>query len=357
MRGKRVVVAPLDWGLGHATRCIPIIRELLKRECEVWVASSGSALSLLHKEFPALNYLKLVPYNATYPRYAPLMIAVFLQIPKFLFVIKKEHKQLENFINQYQIDLVISDNRFGCWSEKIPSIFITHQLTILMPTALRWIQSFINYFNHLFIKKFSTCWVPDSNDANNLTGLLSKKQSFPVKHIGILSRFTRGSSNNTIHYEVAVILSGPEPQRTVLEEIIKPQLVKLKGSTILIRGVVEQHPTWIQDGSLQIVNFLPSNELEKVILQSKLIVARSGYSTVMDLAILGKRVIFIPTPGQTEQEYLAARLMESNSCFSMSQSNFELNEALQKSEGYTGFSNIEVSSGLLHKALDEALSL
>jgi UDP-N-acetylglucosamine transferase subunit ALG13 len=207
------------------------------------------------------------------------------------------------------------------------------------------------------IKQFNACWIPDLKAYGNLTGLLTSNDSLPVIPIGILSRFKTPIKQDSIQYEVAVILSGPEPQRTIMEEIVHSQISKSQLNAILVRGVVDDQQISKQEGSLHVVNFLQSDELVKVMAQARIIIARSGYSTVMDLAVLQKNAILIPTPGQTEQEYLAQRLKDAGICYSVSQHNFDLIFALDQSKGFTGFSNIEASSGLLDKALDEALSI
>jgi uncharacterized protein (TIGR00661 family) len=354
---KRVVVTPLDWGLGHATRCIPIIHELLKRNCQVFIVSSGSALQLLQHEFPQLPSIQIESYKASYAARQPLMIAVLLQLPKFLRAIRKEHQQLEDIVKEYKIDLVVSDNRYGCWSNKVPTVFITHQITIQMPPLLKWIQPIINYFNARFIKRFTQCWIPDTAGAQNLSGILSRLSSTKInaRFIGILSRFRKNSNENNFKYNIAMVLSGPEPQRTILEKILLNQLGNSAEQVVLVRGVVEDTISWNSEGNLTIVNFLPSIQLEEIINQSEVVIARSGYSTIMDLAQLQKKAILIPTPGQTEQEYLAKRLMEQGICFSMSQHDFDLGYALKQSVGFKGFTNIEVSNQLLSKAIDEFL--
>jgi len=355
MTRKRVLITPLDWGLGHATRCIPIIDELLKRGCEVYIATSGSAFDLLKKEFPRLKFFVLPSYKATYSAQLPLMISVFLQVPKFLHVINLEHKQIEKIIADHSIELVLSDNRFGCWSKKVPSVFITHQTKIQMPSILKGLQPIINFFNHQFIKRFKYCWIPDVSGEFNLTGKLSESGSIPVKYIGNLSRLNKIPSDMV--YDLTIILSGPEPQRTILEKIILTQLKKSNRKALLIRGVIEENSLWTQEGEVQLVNYLQANELEKIINQSELIVARSGYSTIMDLAKLGKRAIFIPTPGQTEQEYMSRRLMNNGVAFSMNQDKFNLVYAIERSKGFKGFSNIEERNDLLRQTLTEILEV
>src|SRR6478609_3806099 len=160
-KSKRVLVAPLDWGLGHATRCIPIIHELLKRNCEVSIATSGDALLLLKAEFPELQFFELPSYQVTYSRSIPFVTNIFLQLQKFLLVISKEHECVRKIIIEHKVDLVISDNRFGCWSKLVPSVMISHQTNILMPFHLKWLQPVINFFNRSQIKKFTECWIPD----------------------------------------------------------------------------------------------------------------------------------------------------------------------------------------------------
>ncbi|NBP69699.1 MAG: glycosyltransferase, partial [Cytophagia bacterium] len=170
---KRILITPLDWGLGHATRCIPIIKELLHQNHQVMIASSGLALNLLKEEFPQLTFFQLPSYKATYARWLPLMLKVFWQSPFFFFVIRKEHAIVKQLVKDHRIDVVISDNRYGCYAKATKSIFITHQLTIQMPKGLVWLQSMINYVNHLLIKKFNACWVPDFPD-QRLTGELTQ---------------------------------------------------------------------------------------------------------------------------------------------------------------------------------------
>jgi|APTNR8051073442_1049403.scaffolds.fasta_scaffold00039_83 uncharacterized protein (TIGR00661 family) len=355
MTRKRVLIAPLDWGLGHATRCIPIIDDLVKRGCEVSIASSGSALALLKKEYPLLQFFELMSYKATYSARLPLVISVFLQIPKFLHAINMEHKQIKKIIADYSIELVLSDNRFGCWSKNVPSVFITHQTKIQMPWILKGLQPIINYFNHRFIKRFSDCWIPDISGETNLTGKLSEPGAIPVKYIGILSRLKKIPSD--VVYNLTIMLSGPEPQRSVLEKIILAQLKQSNRKAVLIRGVIEENSKWTQEGEVQLVNYLQTDEIEKIISQSELIVARSGYSTIMDLAKLGRKAVFIPTPGQTEQEYLAQRLIDNEIAFSMNQDEFNLVYAIDQSRGFKGFSNIEFGNELLNQAITEVLEV
>ncbi len=352
MKGKRVLVAPLDWGLGHATRCIPVIEELKKRNCEIFIASSGSSLALLKKEFPDLTFFGLPSYRIKYPKSGSFVFSMVRQIPKIKKTIAKEYKRAQKIISENNIDLIISDNRYGCWSENIPSVIICHQLSIQLPFGWRLLKPVVDFYHQRMIKRFKQCWIPDERSVN-LLGELSVNRNLAVKQIGILSRFKKENSES--EYDVAVVLSGPEPQRSTLEDIILKQIQGQNLKIILVRGVLENEVAWKLEGNVSIVNYLQTNELQDIISQSKLIIARSGYSTIMDLARLGKKAVFIPTSGQTEQEYLAKRLMKSGICYSVSQRNFDLTVALTAAGSFEGFSNIEPESELLSRALDEVL--
>src|SRR5882724_7091873 len=158
---RKVLVTPLDWGLGHATRCIPVINEFLKQDCEVQIASSGGALVLLKKEFPSLKSHSIASYNAKYSTLLPFMVKILLQMPKFMKAIKKEHQQIEKIVREEKITLIVSDNRYGCWAENAHSVLITHQVNIIMAPAWKWLEAIINFGNHKQIRRFTECWIPD----------------------------------------------------------------------------------------------------------------------------------------------------------------------------------------------------
>lgn len=337
---KRILIAPLDWGLGHATRCIPIIQELLNQGNEVMVASSGLALNLLKEEFPSLTFFELPSYKATYTKRLPFMFKIFWQSPYFLYVIRKEHAVVNKLIVDFKIDVLISDNRYGCYSKNIKSIFITHQLTIQMPKGLIWLQGFINYFNRRLIKRFDACWVPDFPD-QRLSGALTTSR-LPTVFIGSISRFVKSAVSPEKLYQLLILLSGPEPQRTRLEEILLDQVKNYQGKVMFVRGLPgvqtkKQTPT----ANVELINHLKGSELQHMIEISEIIISRSGYTTIMDLYALESKGIFIPTPGQTEQEYLAEKLKQANMVYSDSQDSFKLIRAIDQAKSYTGFQQSE----------------
>jgi uncharacterized protein (TIGR00661 family) len=328
---KRILVAPLDWGIGHATRCIPIIKALIAHNYEVVIAADDRPLHLLTTEFKELEAIRLPGYNIKYPTYLPMSLSMLLQSPKILLGIKKEKIALEEIIKDYNIDGVISDNRFGLYSETIPCVFITHQLQIQSP----YFSDSIRNFNYKYINKYNVCWVMD-DEKNNLAGSLSKPNILPKNsiYIGPQSRFENQQTEKK--YDFLAIVSGPEPQRKILEKGLIKALKNRKERSLIVLGKPEVEKEE-QIGNLIIKSHLNAKELNTAILQSELIISRPGYSTVMDLAKLEKKAIFIPTPGQTEQEYLSANFMNKGICYSQNQSDFNFELALKESKNYNGF--------------------
>jgi uncharacterized protein (TIGR00661 family) len=327
----RVLVAPLDWGLGHATRCIPIIKELHQQGCEVIIAAEGPQESLFRKEFPFNEYLHLKGYNISYgSRRWKLFWQIFRQIPKMLKAIHNENKWLKKIVTDHSIDAVISDNRYGLSHAHIPCVFITHQLCIKSPFG-KWSEKWLQIRNYKFINRFTCCWVPDFENNSTLAGDLShpqKKPSVPVYYTGILSRLEKSNSAE-IKGHLFISLSGPEPQRTIFENIITEEVSHYHGTATIVRGLPGQSSFFPSTNDILFYNHLEANDYAKEMAKAEYVICRSGYSTIMDIAQLNKKSILIPTPGQTEQEYLARYLSEKKLACSFSQKKFRLNNALR----------------------------
>ena len=339
---KRVLVAPLNWGLGHATRCIPIINGLISNNFEPIIASDGASLLLLQKEFPNLQCLELPSYDIRYPENGQsLKWKLVKDAPKILEVIIAEKKETARIVKDYHIQGIISDNRFGVLSEKIPSVFITHQLKVLSGSTT-WLSS---KMHQRFIKKFDECWIPDVEIKPNLSGKLGhlKHTDLNIKYIGALSRLKKIECD--LSYDLMVLLSGPEPQRTHLEKLLLKELDAFKGEVLFVKGLVEDVPTTMRKNHITIHNYMTSNALNKAINSSKIILCRSGYTSVMDLSTIGKSAFFIPTPGQFEQEYLAQKFTEEHIAPSCKQDDFCI-EKLNSISDFKGFqpikSNVEL---------------
>ena len=326
-----ILVAPLSWGLGHATRCIPIINELIVEGCTVMIAAEGAVEKLLITEFPELKILPLVGYDIKYSRnkfWLPIKIA--LQIPKILLAINSEHRWLKKAVEQYKIDAVISDNRYGLFHNAIPSVFITHQL--LIKIGNRFSERISQKINYYFIKKYTECWVPDFARSNNISGDLAHPTILPEneKYIGCLSRFKKSDAIEKI-YDLLILISGPEPQRTIFEDLLLDQLQSFTGNVLFVRGLPENNSLKkVKNESIKMVDHLPASEMNEAIQQSKLVISISGYTTIMDLIKLQQKAILIATPGQTEQEYLAQHLNKQKIFYCIEQNKFVLKDAIEK---------------------------
>ena len=334
------MVAPLNWGLGHATRCIPLIKALTDRGAEVYLASDGVALRLLKHEFPNLPAFELPSYNIKYAAKGQLFkIKMILDSPKVLRAMSRERKAIGKLIADHQIEGLISDNRMGALTRKVPAVFISHQLNVLSGTTT-WISS---KMHQSVIRRFNECWVPDFEQEPNLTGRLGhlKNPQFKIRYIGPLSRFEK--EERPAEYPLMVLLSGPEPQRTLLEEKLLQELDQYPGSVLFVRGKIEDEQTRelipTKFGQIELVNFMQSTELQDALNRSELILSRSGYTTVMDLAKLGKKAFFIPTPGQYEQVYLAQRLQKQKWIPYCKQEQFSITE-LERVPGFKGFAEL-----------------
>lgn len=320
-KNKTILVAPLNWGLGHATRCIPIIKALLAQQYQPIIASDGVALQLLQKEFPQLTFVELPSYNIEYPEKGRnFKWKLISNLPKMIHAVLSEKKMVGKLVEEYQIDGIISDNRLGVRSSKIPSVFITHQLNVLTGNTT-WITSEIHRY---IVHRFKACWVPDVPTFPNLSGYLGhpEKPLENVTYIGPLSRLEK--KQIPIRFDLMVLLSGPEPQRTLLEEKLIESLEDYTGKILFVKGKIEPQQIKEEKNQFTFFNFMPSGELETAINESETILCRSGYTTIMDLAKLGKKAFFIPTPGQYEQEYLAKKFKSEGIVPSCKQHKFRL---------------------------------
>jgi len=300
---NKVLIAPLNWGLGHATRCIPIIHFLIENNFSPVLASDGDALALLKKEFPNLPSIELPSYRIRYSKFAYLtkwkLLFSFHLIRK---AVRQEQKIIDELVTKYTFVGLISDNRFGIYHKDISSVYITHQLHVFSGLTT-WITSKIH---QNIISKYDVCWVPDFKGNKGLSGELSKvsKLKIPVEFIGSLSRL-EPKKQQKIKYDVLLLLSGPEPQRSILEAKLLTKFSLFEGKVLLVRGVLNDGALKTVYKDIEVVNYLTSIELEIAINSSETVVSRSGYSTIMDLAKLNKKTFFIPTPRQDEQVYLA----------------------------------------------------
>ncbi|MCL2260036.1 MAG: hypothetical protein FWC15_01620 [Fibromonadales bacterium] len=299
---EKIIISPLDWGLGHATRCVPIIRSYLKQGAEVEIASALSHKKFFAQEFPNLIWHEAPAYNIKYPKYGWAMpFWILKQLPLIYNVMREENKWLADLCEKQKYTLIISDNRFGFFNKKIKSIYITHQLRIAMP-----FEKLGEKWHKGIMKNFDEIWVPDYEKFPGLAGKLSHPSYTDkrIKYIGPLSRLlSEPEFPEFKKFDILALISGPEPHRSFFEEYAIKYLTEHSGAHCLVRGL----PGEVEVPSLPfpIFNHLPADELSEKILASRTVLCRSGYSTVMDLHLLKAKAIFVPTPGQTEQIYLA----------------------------------------------------
>ncbi|WP_235298825.1 glycosyltransferase [Portibacter marinus] len=289
----------LNWGLGHASRSIPILRDLIKNGHDVSMASDGLPLKMLKEHFPYLPSFELPPYHIHY-RYDSIAANLLSQSYKILRAIRKENRMVNALVEKHQFSHIISDSRYGCYNDHCKNVFITHQLKLMHPNA--FIQASATKLNLSMVSKFDECWIPDEEGAT-LSGGMNKdiELDIPKKYIGLQSRFAMIPIPADPKYLSISILSGPEPQRSIFQEQLESQLIHCKGDHIIVSGV--QHEVQ-QTHNLLIYPYASVEQLTLWISESKHIISRSGYSSLMDYKAMGRKAILIPTPGQTEQEYL-----------------------------------------------------
>lgn len=292
---------------------------------------------MLKKEFPKLQHTELPSYNISYPKKAnSLKLKLLKDLPHLLKTIKKEKTYVADLVKKENISGIISDNRFGVRHKGISSVFMTHQLRVLSGSTT-WLSSKLH---QNIISKFDECWVPDHSGIKNLSGDLGHVEGYQhrIKYLGPLTRFNK--LDVKIEYDLLVLLSGPEPQRTYLEDKLLKDLKDYNGKVLFIKGKIESQQQKEVLKNITIYNFMTSKALEVAINKSKLILSRSGYTTIMDLAKLEKKAFFIPTPGQFEQKYLAKKLSKEGIAPTANQDGFKV-EMLSKSERYSGFKSQE----------------
>lgn len=347
------MICPLNWGLGHATRDVPIIEILLKNNFEVIIAASEEPMVFLKNEFPDIEIINFPNYKVRYSKQKSQLLRMTLLIPKIFICTIIEHIKIKRLIKQNNIDIIISDNRFGLWNKHIYSIFITHQLKVKFPRWLNFLEFIYKNLLKLIINKYDECWVPDFEGSINLSGELSHLNKSPknIKFIGPLSRFALLNNNehNKNVFDLLFILSGPEPQRTLLEGKIYKQTQNCNLRMAIVRGTEKQATFKFTFPTYDLLN---TNSLYDLIMTSDKIISRSGYSSIMDLVALNKKAILIPTPGQTEQEYLAKYLQEKNLFFSMSQEEFDLSKAINTIINTPDFKLIMDNKNLLERILE-----
>ncbi len=305
----KILICPLNWGLGHATRCVPIIRKLISDGHEPVVVADGFPLAFLQQEFPSLRFIEFPSYAVYYATGKSQMGAMLFNFPNIIKGIVREHFWLINLLQSEHFDQVISDNRFGMWNKRVHCIYITHQLMVKMPRGLKILEPLVHRIHKAFINQYDECWIPDRQEDGGLSGDLAHQYPLPAnaKFIGVQSRFQNMENRQpNTEFDVVAVISGVEPQRTIFEEALIRKYKNRTEKTLIVCGQPQTGKNERKLGNISLVAHLPDAEMAAVILGAKKIICRSGYSSIMDLEALKclHKAELIPTLGQTEQEYL-----------------------------------------------------
>jgi hypothetical protein len=324
-----ILICPLEWGLGHAARMIPVAAILKEMGHNIIIASGDEHSALFRNDLPGLSYIKFSGFKPSYSRFLPQYISLLFKIPSLIFHIVREHLQLEKIITDNRIDIVISDNRFGLWNNKIRTVYVTHMPRIPFPPLFRFLEPVGIVIHRTIIRKYNYCWIPDLPGEENLSGRLTHSVMHPpnTRFIGLLSRFTLTNGYdecvNSGKIYNTVILSGPEPQRGILKQKLISILKKRTGDTFILEGKPLGEKQIADTGNIHLFSHLPASEMSRMIRGSRTIITRSGYTTIMELISLQTGALIIPTPGQTEQEYLAGYLSLKGWFNTVSQKNLD----------------------------------
>ena len=318
----KVLVAPLNWGLGHAARCVPLVNRFLAQGDEVVLGGDGESLVLLQKHFPTLPVVRLADLSLSYSAGGSQVGAMLRALPKIVRAAWADHRLLGELLDREPFDLVVSDNRFGLSSRKTRCVYVTHQLHIRLPRIYRWLEPLAARLHGWVGRHYAEVWVPDYEDVErSLSGELGhpKKQGYgSVRYIGPLSRFEGKENPMTPSkigtFEVVAVLSGLEPQRSMLEEEIVNRYVGKEERVLIVEGKPSKPMLQATKANITIVPYMDDAQLMAVLQQAQRIIARSGYSTIMDLAALHllDKAELIATPGQPEQEYLQEWIQNRN---------------------------------------------
>ena len=347
-----ILISPLDWGLGHAARCTPIISRLIESGHKVTVAGSGRSLIMLQKEFLSLESFEMQGFSPSYPESGNMALHLFLRLPQFIGTMVREHRELKKLLSQKHFDIIISDNRYGFRNKNTRSILITHQVMIKTPGWLRFAEYFFYRVSLMLISGFDECWIPDDKESPGLSGELSHKYPLPANamFIGPLSRFQQVEllhKKDISERKITAIISGPEPQRSLFEAMVTKQLREFNQPAILVGGKPESDNIAATESNLTISPYLASAELHSVISGSSLVICRSGYSSIMDLQALGVKALFVPTPGQTEQIYLARLHQEAGTALWRTQDDLNLKADIPEAIKYPCFIKKPTGNGLV----------
>jgi uncharacterized protein (TIGR00661 family) len=352
----KILVSPLAWGLGHATRDVSIINDLIARGHTVGVAATGIALELLTREFPDLEFYDVPDYPSPYTSSGFSVARVMALFPLMVKNIAREHRIISRIVKRERYDLVISDNRFGAFAADVPSLFISHQIRFSTPGAIESVERTMEVFNSRYHRHFERVIVPDnppgprslSGKLGNARRPLTKRRAYWA---GIITDIRKQDLPQDIDYLVSI--SGPKVTKDALRKVIMDQIGGLAGTKVILLGDpgadFEQRP----DGDTLVKSHVDRREMAELLNRARFVITRSGYTTVMELAELEKKeILFTPTPGQTEQEYLSAYYEQMGWVHSVPQNGLDLVHDVARARDMKGLPAMSGSSDNVRKLYD-----
>lgn len=356
---QNILICPLEWGLGHSARMMPLAARLREMNNNILIGAGENHLSFFRNEIQGLSYINFPGFKPVYSKHLPQYVSLFLQIPILLYHSVREHFILKKIIHQYSVDIVISDNRFGLWNRNVKTVYITHMPLIPFPKAFSFLEFTGILLHRAIIKKYTYCFIPDLPGKINLSGRLSHgvKLHSNARFIGILSRFSemKLTTDETLKRfkHNTVILSGPETQREILKQKLIDILKNKEPMSVFFEGKPEEAEKSILLNNIIFYNHLASSGMAELIKGSEAIVTRSGYTAIMELISLKCSALLIPTPGQTEQEYLARYLEEKGWFTTLLQKDLNGSISLPYKKSLDTDEILEQSKALLETALKE----
>ena len=360
MQAKKILVAPLDWGLGHATRCIPIVHYLLSLGHQVTWATEGAVAVLLKENFPDLTIIPLKGYRISYQKLGGSFAQTIVrQLPKVFKAICSERKWMHELLKQHRFDLIISDNRYGLHHPHIPSVILTHQVQMLSGKG-GVLDKCLLGLHRKKLEKFQKCWIVDIPQAPGLAGILSHPDRLPnnAQYIGLLSQMQAQKTAQLASKPILLLLSGPEPQRTLLQSALLKAANDLpEYRFVLVAGKPDVPTPSALPAHITFITHAGAEQLAGLMYSAEAVVCRSGYSTLMDLVCMKKKALLIPTPGQTEQEYLARTLSLYRGFVCSEQDDIRLGQQLERLRQHSWDFPLRFNQTLMEQTVNEFMGI
>lgn len=350
----KILFAASSWGLGHATRDLILIQALMDAGHSVTVLSTDRALKLLRGELAdQCDYIDLpdIP-KALGHTSASFYLKMTMALPLVFRTFRREHRFVDELCRAGKCDRIVSDSRYGVWSRDVPSYHLMHTLHQISPFRVRLVEHVIESIQRGLLSGAKKVLIPDQEE-NGLAGELCHDlvafRRDQIEYLGILSSVLRMPVEQDIDYFITV--SGVEPQRSILEKKVLRQARELDGRVVITLGRPDLPFSVSDDGRLAIYSFLGRRRQAEMLNRARTVVSRSGYTTLMELAELGKRALMVPAVGQSEQEYLAGLHERRGTMHSVPQSRLNLARDLRDAERYPGLSGVRPTCEAVKKFL------